>query len=90
MAALIGQEIVRDSRNAGYSRTTIWNALQALAREHTDDAITALAATPKNPGERVTTANILFAYGYGRPLRTRNSRVIRSIEDLTGALGDLF
>jgi hypothetical protein len=64
-------------------RPAVAKNIQELARQHTADAVEALAAALKNPGERVPAANVLLAYGYGRPVQNSNVRVIRRIEDLT-------
>jgi hypothetical protein len=53
------------------------------ARELTKDAFRALKAALKRPGERVQAANVILAYGYGKPATSVNLRVIRSVEDLS-------
>lgn len=72
------------SGNPG-GRPAVVKSVQDLARQHTADAVGALVAALAKPGERVPAANVLLAYGYGRPAQTQNVRVIRSIEDLTDA-----
>jgi HEAT repeat protein len=57
--------------------------LQALAREHTEEAIDALIAALKHPAIRVSAATALLDRGYGRPIQTTSHRVIRSVADLT-------
>lgn len=72
------------SGNPG-GRPAIVKGIQELARQHTADAVSALLEALKKPGERVPAANVLLAYGYGRPVLTQNMRVIRSVEDLSDA-----
>ena len=59
--------------------------LQELCRNLTDRSVEALTqyTALTVPKERVRAAEILLAYGYGRPLQTQNLRVIRGIEDLS-------
>jgi HEAT repeat protein len=57
--------------------------LQALAREHTEEAIDALVAALKHPATRVSAATALLDRGYGKPVQTLSHRVIRSVADLT-------
>ena len=66
-------------------RPAIVKSLQAACREHTPTAIKALLAALETPGERVPAANLLLAYGYGRPAQTQNVRFISSVKDLTDA-----
>lgn len=72
------------SGNPG-GRPVIVKHIQELARQHTPEALQALLDALKMPGERVPAANVLLAYGYGRPTQRNDVRVIRSIEDLTDA-----
>jgi hypothetical protein len=56
--------------------------LKTVCRLHAEEAITALLKALAGPRpERA--AEILLAYGFGRPLQTTQLRVIRSIDDLT-------
>ena len=64
-------------------RPKVVKHIQELARANTEEAVHALLAALKNPGERVPAATVLLAYGYGRPIQNATVRVIRSIEDLT-------
>jgi hypothetical protein len=64
-------------------RPAVVKNVQALAREHTEAAVSALVAALEKPAERVQAANVLLAYGYGRPVQTQNVRVIPSMVDLT-------
>lgn len=57
--------------------------VKLLAREHTQAAIEALVEALKKPNERVPAANVLLAYGYGRPQQTVNVRKITDVADLT-------
>ena len=70
------------SGNPG-GRPAIFKDIRELARQHTPQAVEALLAALKNSGERVAAAQVLLAYGYGRPIQTQNVRVIRSMADLT-------
>jgi hypothetical protein len=70
------------SGNPG-GRPAIVKNIQELARQHTAHAVAALLAALQKPGERVAAAQVLLAYGYGRPVQTANLRVVRSWEDLT-------
>ena len=72
------------SGNPG-GRPAIVKTIQELARQKTPEAVAALLAALKKPGERVAAASVLLAYGYGRPVQAQNLRVIRSIHDLTDA-----
>jgi HEAT repeat protein len=71
-----------ESGNPG-GRPAILKNLQALAREHTEEALDALVAALKHPATRVQAATALLDRGYGRPIQTLNQRVIRSLADLT-------
>jgi hypothetical protein len=57
--------------------------LQALARDHTEEAIDALVAALKHPATRVSAATALLDRDYGKPVQTLSHRVIRSVADLT-------
>lgn len=70
------------SGNPG-GRPVVLKNLQALAREHTEEAIDALVAALKHPATRVQAATALLDRGYGRPIQTSNHRVIRSVADLS-------
>jgi hypothetical protein len=61
-------------------RPAVVKTLQALAREQ---AIQALVAALKHPSTRVSAATALLDRGYGRPIQTQHTRVIRSASDLT-------
>jgi hypothetical protein len=79
-----------ESSNPG-GRPAILKNLQALAREHTEEAINALVAALKHPATRVAAATALLDRGYGKPIQTSNHRVIRSLKDLTDQeLADLM
>jgi HEAT repeat protein len=71
-----------ESGNPG-GRPAILKNLQALAREHTEEAINALVAALNYPATRVSAAAALLDRGYGRPIQTLNQRIIRSIADLS-------
>ena len=64
-------------------RPAVVKHIQELARQHTPEAVSALVAALKKPGERVAAADKLLAYGYGRPAQTVTVRQIKSIEDLS-------
>lgn len=64
-------------------RPKIFNDVKELARQYTTEAVEALVAALKRPGEAVPAANSLLAYGYGRPQQTVNIRKIGNWEDLS-------
>lgn len=70
------------SGNPG-GRPAIVKSIQELTRQKTPEAIAALLAALKKPGERVSAASVLPAYGYGRPVQTQSLRVVRRLEDLS-------
>ena len=70
------------SGNPG-GRPAVLKTLQALAREHTEEAIQALVEALNVPATRVAAATALLDRGYGRPVQTANLRVIQSVEDLS-------
>jgi hypothetical protein len=70
------------SGNPG-GRPAVLKNLQALAREHTEEAIEALVVALKYPATRVAAATTLLDRGYGRPVQTLNQRIIRSVADLS-------
>jgi hypothetical protein len=70
------------SGNPG-GRPAVVKTIQALAREHTEEAIQALREALKHPSTRVAAATALLDRGYGRPMQTQQLRVIRSFSDLT-------
>jgi hypothetical protein len=72
------------SGNPG-GRPVILQDVKRLAQERTPEAVEALVAALKKPGERVAAATVLLAYGYGRPMQNVNMRVIRTVDDLTDA-----
>lgn len=57
--------------------------IRIMCREVTPEVVKALTDALKTKGERVSAANTLLAYGYGKPQSTTNIRVIRSITDLS-------
>jgi hypothetical protein len=62
--------------------------IQELARQHTSDAIEALASIARagrSESAREMAATALLDRGYGRPQQSTTLRVIKSIEDLTDA-----
>ncbi len=54
------------SGNPG-GRPAVVRGIQELARQHTPEAVEALVEALKRPGERVRAAEVMLAYGYGRP-----------------------
>jgi hypothetical protein len=56
--------------------------LRDLCRQHVGKAIDALLAALEEKQERVRAADILLAYGYGRPQQTVNVRRILDIGEL--------
>jgi hypothetical protein len=69
------------SGNPG-GRPAVVKDIRELARRHTNEAVAALIKALDNQGERVPAAEVLLAYGYGRPQRTLNVRRITNWEDL--------
>lgn len=59
--------------------------LLELCRNLAPKALEALEAALEVPKERVRAAEILLAYGYGRPVQAMNVRKITSVEQLTEA-----
>ena len=57
--------------------------LQELCRNLTPKALQALEAALEVPKERARAAEILLAYGYGRPVQTMHVRKITCFEDLS-------
>lgn len=59
--------------------------VRLIARLLVPDAYRALKAALKRPGERVSAAQTILAYGVGKPQTNATVRVIHSIEDLSEA-----
>jgi hypothetical protein len=68
-----------------HGRPAVAKNIQELARQHTSESVEALLAALRNPGERVRAAEVLLAYGYGRPIQTQNIRVISDWAELSDA-----
>ena len=50
-------------------RPAVARDIQELCREKTPEAVAALMEALQKPGERVRAAEVLIAYGYGRPVQ---------------------
>src|SRR5277367_2865100 len=69
------------SGNPG-GRPAVVKDIQELARLHTPECVDALLAALGRPGERVRAAEVLLAYGYGRPTQQVNVGGGFSLEQL--------
>lgn len=57
--------------------------LKRLCQEALPEIVAALIAALDKPTERVPAANVLLAYGFGKPIARVEHRLIRSMSDLT-------
>src|SRR5277367_6492497 len=72
------------SGNPG-GRPAVVKDIQELARQHTPESVDALLAALKRPGERVRAAEVLLAYGYGRPTQQMDVTGKLTLEALVNA-----
>ena len=72
------------SGNPG-GRPAVVKDIQELARQHTPESVAALLAALERPNERVRAAEVLLAYGYGRPRQAVDVNGELSLEALVAA-----